>query len=482
MSQVINTNIASLNAQRQLLKSTNSMQTAMERLSSGLRINSAKDDAAGLAISDRMTSQIRGLNQAVRNANDGISMAQTAEGALDEATNILQRIRDLSVQAANDSNSSSDRQKLQDEVTSLVSELDRIATSTQYNGRTLFDGNFGTATFQIGANANQTVNLSIGNFRTNKYGNYQVSGNSGKANLGTASSAAAATVTVNGYIGSKDISTTATDTAKTIAEKINNETKNTGVTATARNEISLSFAATGNYTLRLTSDNSSAKTLSFALTGTSASDGLDAAVKAFNNIAGETGVTAKVSDDGTKVILTNATGNDIKLEDTTTANAGDVIVAQVDGGGSQTLTADATANTAVANGYVTLDSDHTFSVTDGGSGFNLAGTASLKAVNTLSITSVDNATLAIKIVDSAIASIDNQRASLGALQNRLQSTIANLQSISQNLSAARSRVKDADFAEETANLSRSQILQQAGTAMLAQANASTQNVLSLLRG
>ena len=174
MAQVINTNVSSLNAQQQLSRSQLGMQTAMEGLSSGLRINSAKDDAAGLAISDRMTAQIRGLNQAVRNANDGISLAQTAEGALQETTNILQRMRELSVQSANDTNSGADRANIQKEVNQLISELDRIATTTSFNGKNLLDGNLSSASFQVGANANQTINMSIGSTKVSDYGAHEV--------------------------------------------------------------------------------------------------------------------------------------------------------------------------------------------------------------------------------------------------------------------------------------------------------------------
>jgi len=474
MTTVINTNVASLNSQRQLLKSGNAMQTAMERLSSGLRINSAKDDAAGLAISDRMTSQIRGINQAVRNANDGISMAQTGEGALDEATNILQRIREIAVQSANDSNSAGDRQKMQDEVTSLTSELDRIAKSTQYNGKALFDGTFGTATFQVGANAGQTISATIGNFRTAQYGDNQITGTASAGAAATRTVAAKAIV-VNGPITSGTYTTVATDTAKTIAEGIN--ALGTGVTASAKTQLDATFSAAGNYTLTVQSDNASAVSVSFAIGGATGSDNLAAAAKAFNDVAGKTGVTAQVNSGATGITLTNAAGNDITIADTTTANSGNVVV------GAKTLTADTTADTAVINGQVTLDSESSFSATDAGSGYGVAAASStLKSVSSLDVTSVTNASLAIKIADGAIASIDKQRSQFGALQNRFTSTISNLQSVSESLSAARSRITDADFAQETSNLSRSQILQQAGTAMLAQANASTQNVLSLLRG
>lgn len=274
MALGINTNVASLSAQNQLNRSQELSNQALQRLSSGLRINSAKDDAAGLAISNRFEAQIRGLNQATRNANDGISLAQTAEGALGEAGNILQRVRELAVQSANASNSSSDRQALQDEVNQLVSELDRIATTTNFNGQKLFDGSFGTAQFQVGANANETITASTSNLRTNSFGNNQVIASGAAA--GTAASGGAAvngvssgSIAINGYLGSQTISIAANAEANDIASDINSKTGETGVTATARTEVDLAFAASGSYTLNLTGENSTAQTVSFTIEATS---------------------------------------------------------------------------------------------------------------------------------------------------------------------------------------------------------------------
>src|SRR5690606_34741802 len=236
MALGINTNISSLNAQNQLNKSQSLSSQAMERLSSGLRINSAKDDAAGLAISSRFDSQIRGMSVAQRNANDGISLAQTAEGALGEASNVLQRVRELAVQSANASNSSSDRQALQDEVNQLVSELDRIATSTQFNGKNLMDGSFGTANFQVGANANQTISATMGNFRTNQLGLQRVEGVASSSGAIAAAGAGAgrmtaAGITINGAIGSKAVATAVSESAKSVAESVNKVADETGVKA-----------------------------------------------------------------------------------------------------------------------------------------------------------------------------------------------------------------------------------------------------------
>jgi flagellin len=254
MPQVINTNIMSLNSQRNLNASQEALQTSLQRLSSGKRINSAKDDAAGLAISERFTSQIRGLNQAVRNANDGISLSQTAEGALAEAGNILQRVRELSVQSANATNSASDRQALQSEVGQLVSELDRISTNTEFNGQKLLDGTFGTAIFQVGANANQTIQTTTSNFRTSQYGDYRVAGAMTSA-AGEARTAQGENLTVSGYLGSRNLSIDPNSSAKEIANLVNSKSSETGVTSFAETETSMQFSAAGAYALSVKSDN-----------------------------------------------------------------------------------------------------------------------------------------------------------------------------------------------------------------------------------
>jgi flagellin len=488
MASTINTNINSLTAQRNLGMSSASLTTSIQRLSSGLRINSAKDDAAGLAISERFTSQVRGLNQAVRNANDGISLSQTAEGALKASGDILQRVRELAVQSANATNSASDRQALQAEVGQLVSELDRIAQTTEFNGTKLLNGAFGTQQFQVGANANQTITAATANLRTSVYGNNQ------QLSAGAAATASAAgtnnvtggAVTINGSIGTATVTLATNATAQASSTLINAQTVNTGVTATARTDLSLAFGATGSYTINLQSDNTTAQAISFSLSATGTAEGLSAAVAAINDQSSKTGVVASLNSTGTTVVLTNATGNDITVSDTTTANAGAVTVqkldsASADSGAAVTLAADATANNATVAGYVTLDSAKSFSTTVAAGNTITAGPSTLKRVADLDITSFAKATDALKTVDSAISFISGARASLGALQSRFETAISNLQVTSENLSASRSRILDADFAQETANLSRAQILQQAGTAMVAQANQLPQGVLALLR-
>lgn len=485
---VINTNVASLNAQRNLNASQSSLSTSLQRLSSGLRINSAKDDAAGLAISQRMTSQINGLNQAVRNANDGISLAQTAEGALSSSGDILQRIRELAVQSSNASNSASDRQAIQSEVGQLTAELDRIATSTQFNGQTLLDGTAGTLNFQVGANANQTIAATGTNFRTNNFGDNRVSQDTVQAKATSTNVVAAQDVSISGYLGSAKYTTIASDTAKSIAAGINGITAKTGVTASAITDVNLALGAE-TYSFSIKSDNATAVTVSFSVGGSaSVSDDFASAVSAINAATSKTGVTAQFDSELGGIKLTNATGNDITITNGATANTKfDVATYKADHSALIATPVDNKGASAVAvvNGRVTLDSQQSFSVSDAGSGLAIGattGTASaLKSVSTLDVTTYDNAQLALAIVDSALASVNNQRAQYGALQNRFQSTVANLQATSENLSASRSRIQDTDFAAETANLTRAQILQQAGTAMLAQANTLPQNVLSLLK-
>ena len=494
MASTINTNVSSLTAQRNLGMSQTSLNTSIQRLSSGLRINSAKDDAAGLAISERFTSQIRGLNQAVRNANDGISLAQTAEGALKASGDILQRVRELAVQSANASNSAGDRQALQQEVGQLVSELDRISQTTEFNGQKLLDGTFGTQQFQVGANANQTIVAATANLRTGAYGNNQNLAHNGSgigAQFSSGVSAGpngvtAGSVAVSGYLGTGTFTVASSATAKATADQINALRANTGVKATARTEVRLGvMAAAGSYTLTLEGDNvGAARTVSFTLTSATGTDRLSAAVSAINDQAAKTGINASLSSDGTQVILTNATGNDIVVGATDNVNADNISVTGYDAaGGSVGLTHNVLGGASeyvTTGGYITLDSEKSFAVTSASSQLGDGGSA-LQTVANLDVTTFSNATNALKTVDSALAFINSERAKLGALQSRFETSISNLQVTSENLSASRSRILDADFAAETANLSRSQILQQAGTAMVAQANQLPQGVLALLR-
>lgn len=487
MPQVINTNALSMTSQKNLNRSQGDLRMALQRLSSGLRINSAKDDAAGLAISERFTAQIKGLTVATRNANDGISLSQVAEGALTEQSNILQRVRELAVQSANATNSTSDRAALQAEVGQLAAELDRIAKTTSFNGQKLMDGSFGTALFQVGAIANQTIVGSTANFKTDQYGDYRVSGKMTTSSSDTAGHRLSATgsILIAGGSGTGSVTwaTAVPTSAQDIADAVNLITGSTGVTATAQTDITLLFSNAGSYQLSIQGDNSTATAVGFNLSAATGSEALSSAVSAFNENTAKTGVVATVLADGSGLKLTHYEGADIKVADTTFSNAGNVRITSA-GASTVTLTGDTTAETLVGVGQVTFDSEKSFTVTSGAAGLVTSAIAEgsvLQKVRDLDISSVSGANLALSIVDAALGQVNSQRARFGALQSRLESTISNLESSVENLSSARSRIRDADFASETASLTRAQILQQAGTAMLAQANQVPQNVLSLLR-
>jgi len=477
MASVINTNVASLNAQRNLTSSSASLNTSIQRLSSGLRINSAKDDAAGLAISDRMNSQIRGMNQATRNANDGVSMAQTAEGALSSSGDILQRVRELAVQSSNSSNSASDRKALQTEVTQLTSELNRIAGTTEFNGTKLLDGSMGTANFQVGANAGQLISMTGSNFQTNTYGDNR-SQKDAAAISATAAVADAKDITIAGYLGTGKYTTKGTDTAKDVAAGINAASGDSGVTATARTDALLKGTASTAYSMTLKADNGTAVDISFSVGATTDANGYAAAISAFNAQSAKTGVTASFADGGIK--LSHAQGNTIEIA--AKAGAGATLAKYKGDGKADTAGVAVDATGVKALGRITLDSEQSFAVTDASSGLGLTDNSKLNAVSDLDISTFDGAQLAIKIADAALSSVNNQRAQLGALQSRFSSAISNLASTTENLSASKSRITDTDFASETANMTRGQILQQAGTSMLAQANSLPNGVLSLLRG
>jgi flagellin len=484
MASTINTNIQSLTAQRNLSMSQSSLSTSMQRLSSGLRINSAKDDAAGLAISDRMTSQIRGLTQAARNSNDAISLTQTAEGALGSISGNLQRIRELAVQSANGTNSASDREAIQNEVTQLTSEINRVATTTQFNGLNLLDGTLTGTQFQVGANANQIITVGVGSAKAADLGNNTlasstVTGAISDAALAAVNNTAGQALTLNGNGATATVTVAAAESAKSIAGKINTNTETTGITATAKTTATISGVTAGAISFTLQGANTTAVAISATV---SDANDLSAIAKAINAQSSLTNITA-TSDKAGKLVLTDLDGNDIKI-DSTQAAAGDGIGTALVTGSTGTATAALGTATATIGGGLTFDGKSGFSIaTD--TGTTLLGAASngstLSTVAALTVSTVDGSNKALKVVDAALAQISDQRAALGAVQNRFESTVTNLQTSSENLSASRSRIQDADFAAETANLSRSQILQQAGTAMVAQANQLPQGVLALLR-
>ncbi len=481
MALGINTNVASLSAQNNLTKSQSLSDQALERLSSGLRINSAKDDAAGLAISSRFEAQVRGLGVAQRNANDGISLAQTAEGALGQAGDLLQRIRELAVQSANDTNSSTDRKSLQAEVTQLQAELNRVADTTNFNGRTLLNGDFTNAQFQVGANANQTINVTLGSARATDIGNYTADTDNGtlSGNLTAAATdvpagngTSEANITISGNGATELASYGANATAGDIAGAVNELTAETGVSADAFTEATISGLSAGTFSFALTAENSSAVTISATV---EAGDN-SALVAAVNDASATTGVTAQLNESG-DVLLRSDAGDDIGIAD---ANA-NVTVTSGDGSTASLLT---TGNdSTLVQGEVTFSSSSAFSLVGDNDEIVSSGgeSGSLQSVAAIDITTTGGANSAIEAIDAALTSINSQRADLGAIQNRFTSTIEAIATTSENLSAAQSRILDADFAAETAKLSKAQVLQQAGISVLAQANARPQQVLSLLQ-
>ena len=594
MAQVINTNIASLNAQRNLNSSQSSLNTSLERLSSGLRINSAKDDAAGLAISSRFTTQINGLNQAVRNANDGISLAQTAEGALGASGDSLQRIRQLALQSANSTNSASDRAALNAEAQQLLAEIDRVGQTTQFNGTNILDGSFSSAQFQVGANANQTISFSVSGATTATLGSFQATGTAVSASafdgagftingveVGVSAATAAAGVTaesatakataINSVTNLTGVTATATNSVTGIApiagtslangdlvingisvgaiagdasavtqgrnarDAINAVSTQTGVTATAdasTGALTLTAADGRDITIQALGDSNQAATdiynstgllagtahtgqdgytftfgatdptdgntltidgityefdndssttsgnIAVTFTGTEATDAaaLEAAIDA-QRAAGNTTATASVS--GAVVTVVNAQlGNEsLSVSGTVTG------VTQADADVGTPTDATATAGGVQNRGTLTLSSASNFTL--GGADLSYGGLASastsLTQLSTVDISTVSGANDALAVLDGALNQINSIRGDLGAIQNRFESTISNLSTTAENLSAARSRILDTDFAAETANLTRATILQQAGTSILSQANSLPQQVLSLLQ-
>jgi flagellin len=620
MAQVINTNVASLNAQRNLNSSQNQLNTSLERLSTGLRINSAKDDAAGLAISSRFTTQINGLNQAVRNANDGISLAQTAEGALGASGDSLQRIRQLALQSANSTNSASDRAALNAEAQQLLAEVDRVGQTTQFNGTNILDGSFSSAQFQVGANANQTISFSVTGATTSTLGSFQASGsavstsafdgagftiNGTEVGVSAATSAAGVTASsaaakatainsktnetgvtatantslngaaplagvglsngelkINGIdVGSVASSTNAVTQGRSARDAINAVSNQTGVTATADASTgALTLTASDGRDITLTTNGTDAATRQAATqniqnaTGLDASDGASATVNesavltfvaanegtgtgitsgaapgagdtiaiggqtfqfvqnSANVTAGNVAVVVAAGETAANTITALETAIDAErtagrstvetgtktataltvtstvLGDDTVAAAGAIAETSTNAGAITTavttgvLPAD-DADGVTTKGTLTLSSASSFTL--GGADLAFGGlssaTSSLSALSGVDISSLSGANDAIAVLDGALSQVNSIRADLGAIQNRFESTISNLSTTSENLSAARSRILDADFAAETASLTRSTILQQAGISILSQANSLPQQVLSLLQ-
>jgi len=501
MSLVVNTNVDALSAQINLNRSGSMLSRAMQRLSSGLRINSAADDAAGLAISTRLGAQVRGLNQAVRNANDGVAILQTAEGALNEITNIITRIKELSVQSATGSNSSLDRSSINAEVQSLISEVTRIAVQTKFGNTALLDGSF-NAQFQVGVNAGETVGTSVANFRASSLGGSIATDAEAffadVTNLGAADANAFTGVATNttlqitgpggaafarAAVAGDDTSSFTGNTTSAIAtaKVINELTSQTGVTASVTQA---QFTSAAGFATAINLDGSDAahtvkingQQLTVNLNGGSAAARLQQFISAVNSQV--SGVTASSGGAGV-VVLTAADGRNISVsaEGTAAGHAGlDVFGFTTDLAGVESV---------VARGGVSLQAGGSITATyatpaqlSSGGGVHAAANS---ALNLLDVSTVAGANSAMLVADSILNTISSARGNLGAVQNRLASTVANLEVVSQKVSDAQSRIMDADFAAETAAMTKAQILQQAGIAVLSQANTNPEAALALLK-
>ncbi len=550
MPQFINTNVPSLTSQRGLNRSQMDLSVALKRLSSGFRINSAKDDAAGSAIAERFTAQIRGLEQARRNANDAISLVQTAEGALQSSGDILQRIRELAVQSANGTNSAGDRTAINAEVQQLTQELQRIAAATEFNGQKLLDGSMGSAAFQVGASANQTIGIASTSFQNQAYGNYRIGSQAATteggvgdlvkgstegthlAKFGASNPflsldqswiASPATLTLQTASGTHRVRYPSGASAAQVAATVNEA--QTGVTASARTSFVIGASSDGSgglnigfmqgktYSFLLATDtvqNQSPKsftTVSFSTGGGASTDAVDAleqlnaAAQAFNDVSGKTGFTAKPAQTdydppAYTLLLTNEKGKDIRIVNNSSTEVISVADTKVLDGDATNLGSTysllssfqenewlSTSSTWIT-GQIMFDADKSFAVSEDVAQFMLTtdkSAAQLQSVDKLDVGTLQATNRSLTIVDAALSHINNQRARYGAILSRLENTLGNLQTSAENLNASRSRIKDADYAEETAKLTRSQILQQAGIAMLSQANAQPQRVLALLQ-
>jgi flagellin len=505
MAISVNTNVTSMKTQGNLNKAQSATSTSMERLASGLRINSAKDDAAGLQISNRMTSQINGIGVAMRNANDGMSMAQTAEGAMQESTNILQRMRDLSLQSANGSNSTDDRAAMQTEISSLQEELTRIADTTSFGGQKLIDGSFGTKDFQVGASANETISLEMKDVSSSAIGRkYQSFDGTGTVTATATAGTEAAAGSLSMTVGDKasNIALQADMSAEDVQAKINSLDGISDVTVTGGEAVAATAATQATATMSaITVVDGETLDLdiggeSITLTGTADATADAATFKtAIENAASTAGLTS-VETNGSYAFTGPANGDqftlgtDLAASNTSSTSVTFGAAAQAGDGTDITAFSVDTTNGAAAVAASKTDfsvdltnaklDDGVGAVSVGGADMTIAAGTTFKSVAGIDLSSQDGAQDAISILDGAIATIDNQRAELGATQNRMDFTINNLSSIQNNVTDARSRIQDVDFASESAELSKQQILSQASSSMLAQANQLPQVALSLL--
>ena len=472
MGLFVNTNVRSLNTQRSLADSTRALNRSFQRLASGKRINTAKDDAAGMSISSRFTSQIRGIGAAVRNTNDGISLVQTVEGALQESMALLQRMRELSVQAANDINTDADRNSINLEIQSLVKELDRIAEKTTFNNKAVLSGGFMRGFFHVGANADDVIEVNIQDARTKSLGRSAIrttgvvtTDGFDKAN----GDLVVQGITIRSTTSVDDMVSTSFASGSAIAKAaaINDAAQFTGVhvraletTANAANDIA-GGTLTNTSFIRINGETLT----SFVVHKDDANDELRDQI---NAVSDKTGVIATY-DENSKLVLTASDGRNIEVF------VSDAAAAQATG-----------LTTGVTTAELEFSSSEQFSITGANLGFTglngpqIVGVDGLQSINTVNVLDRASANHTITIADRAIEQVSRYRSDLGALLNRMDSTVRNLTNISENASQARSRIQDTDFAQESAMLARGQVLQQAATAILAQANQGPQLAMQLL--
>ena len=524
MTTVINTNVPAIIAKSNMDRVQRELESSIAKLSSGSRINKAADDAAGMAVANRMESQIRGLTMAVRHAKDGQNLIDTADGAQIEVSNILQRLRELAVQASSDTLDTNNRTFLNAEATALKSEINRISSQTRWNNLNLIDGTYSGKLFQVGFKGAETIDVSIENASTTAIGAYNLHSEAFVGN-GEGHSMVATKLTLTGYLGSTTVSvpvtsTTSNSSVERAAADINAVTELTGISATAvtKAEIS-SVSKTGTISFKLMGNrpvSGSEAAYKFSVSAEISDTGdLNPLITAINAQSSNTGITATIGSDESTAILTHATGEDIEIDtfDLGGGTTGNMTLRALDKYGNRISTVDTTlARTAdtnqddtitvgsgsaegVAVGHMTLTSIKSFVVTGDGAtdekgyfndnnytgGTAGGGSAQLSTVAALSLNTQEHATDAIAVLDGAIAKIDGQRADLGAISNRLSHVSDNNTAMITNTESSKSHILDTDFALETTSLTRTQILQQAATSMLAQANASKQSVLALLQ-
>jgi flagellin len=524
---VINTNVSAQLAKNNMDKVQREMENSISKLSSGQRINKAADDAAGMAIAGRMESQIRGLTMAIRHAKDGQNLIDTADGAASEIENALQRMRELAVQSASDTLDSNNRLFLNAEATALKAEIDRIAAQTTWNGMNLLDGSYGSTgakNIHVGMDSRETIDVQIKNSSSNELGVFQLQGEMGamgdtQSGVAASGSITAQTLTLNGYVGTDTVAVAIDTNADKVADLINAVTESTGVEAYAVTKARLFSFSAGVDEVRFalhSEDRDSTQSVSISANITSTND-LTVLATAINNTFSTTGISAELAVNKTELIITHASGasigiNDFAVKGTDTDSAIGFSMQALDRYGVRgddpgfvgtptitTVHASTTSRSGVVVGQLVLESINAFTVTGDDTtvsegffgtehygaapfgGTAAGGTATLNNVAKLSVTTRAGANDAIKALDGAISKINSQRADLGAVSNRLTSVIDNATSMVTNTESSRSHILDTDFASETTKLTRSQILQQAATSMLAQANSSKQGVLALIQ-